>query len=66
MAQVKAVPAKKPTVLGFGFQPELSEHYFLLSLPRNKGEGAEVTLSEHFEWFTPTEEAPGADSHCHS
>lgn len=47
----------KPRVLGFGFQPELSEHYFLLTLPRGKSEGAGVTLSEHFEWFDPSDEA---------
>lgn len=58
MTQAKVTAAKKPAVLGFGFQPELSEHYFLLTLPRSKGEGAEVTLSEHFEWFEPSEEVP--------
>ncbi|WP_218274596.1 DUF3780 domain-containing protein [Paraburkholderia piptadeniae] len=45
-------------MLGFGFQPALSEHYFLLTLPRSKAESADVTLSEHFEWFEPTEEVP--------
>ncbi len=50
--------ARKPELLGFGFQPALSEHFFLLSLPRSKAEGAEVTLSEHFEWREPTAEAP--------
>jgi hypothetical protein len=58
MAQAKVTAPKKPTALGFGFQPELSEHFFLLTLPRSKGEGAEVTLSEHFEWFEPTDEVP--------
>lgn len=47
-----------PRLLGFGFQPDVSEHYFLVTIPRAKGEGAEVTLSEHFEWREPTEEAP--------
>lgn len=51
-------PPKTPQVLGFGFQPELSEHYFLLTLPRSKAAGADVTLSEHFEWFEPSEEVP--------
>ena len=46
MAQAKVTAPKKPTALGFGFQPELSEHFFLLTLPRSKGDGAEVTLSE--------------------
>lgn len=50
--------ARKPELLGFGFQPALSEHFFLLSLPRSKAEGAEVTLSEHFEWREPTADAP--------
>ena len=58
MAQAKVTAPKKPTALGFGFQPELSEHFFLLTLPRSKGDGAEVTLSEHFEWFEPTDEVP--------
>ena len=50
--------ARKPELLGFGFQPALSEHFFLLSLPRSKADGAEVTLSEHFEWREPTADAP--------
>jgi hypothetical protein len=50
--------ASKPELLGFGFQPALSEHFFLLSLPRSKAGGAEVTLSEHFEWREPTADAP--------
>lgn len=49
---------RKPVPLGFGFQPVLSEHFFLLSLPRSKSETAEVTLSEHFEWREPTPDAP--------
>ena len=39
MAQAKVTAPKKPTALGFGFQPELSEHFFLLTLPRSKGGG---------------------------
>jgi len=58
MAKTKAATDKKPTVLGFGFQPGLSEHFFLLTLSRSKAEGAEVTLSEHFEWFEPTADVP--------
>lgn len=49
---------RRPRVLGFGFQPEVSEHYFLLTLPRSKVDTAEVTLSEHFEWMEPTAEVP--------
>lgn len=58
MAVPKKAAAKKPQLLGFGFQPALSEHYFLLTLPKSKGAEAEVTLSEHFEWTEPTAEAP--------
>lgn len=47
---------KRPRLIGFGFQPEVSEHYFLVTLPRGKGDTAEVTLSEHFEWMEPTAE----------
>ena len=50
--------AAKPKVLGFGFQPESSEHYFLVTLPRSKAADAWITLSEHFEWFEPTAEMP--------
>lgn len=52
------VATKRPRVLGFGFQPEVSEHYFLLTLTRSKVDTAEVTLSEHFEWMEPTAEVP--------
>lgn len=48
----------KLLVMGFGFQPAQSEHFFLLTLPKTKGAGAEVTLSEHFEWFEPTADTP--------
>nr|WP_314622920.1 DUF3780 domain-containing protein [uncultured Noviherbaspirillum sp.] len=58
MSQAKPPQNKKPSALGFGFQPELSEHYFLLTLPRSKNESAEITLSEHFEWFAPNENTP--------
>ncbi len=50
--------ATKPLALGFGFQPALSEHFFLLTLPRSRGEGTDVTLSEHFEWFEPSDDIP--------
>ena len=48
--------ARPPTILGFGFQPDRSEHYFLVTLPRAKA--GDVTISEHFEWIEPTDEAP--------
>lgn len=58
MATSTKSDAIKPLALGFGFQPALSEHFFLLTLPRSRGEGTEVTLSEHFEWFEPSEDIP--------
>lgn len=57
-ADSRKAPPKKPQVLGFGFQPNQSEHFFLLTLPRSRAEAAEITLSEHFEWREPTEDAP--------
>jgi hypothetical protein len=58
MAVSKKPEAKKSQILGFGFQPALSEHFFLLTLPKAKGAEAEVALSEHFEWVEPTVDAP--------
>lgn len=54
----RAAAKPKSQILGFGFQPQLSEHFFLVSLPRARGGRAEVTLSEHFEWFEPTPDVP--------
>lgn len=36
--------------LGFGFDPTLSEHYFLVTLPHSLAKNAEVEISEHFHW----------------
>jgi hypothetical protein len=47
--------AKVPATLGFGFQPQRSEHYFLVTLPRSKT--GDVMISEHFEWIEPTDDA---------
>jgi len=44
---------KKSQPLGFGFDPEQSEHYFLVSLPNSLAKSAEVEISEHFHWRTP-------------
>ena len=55
MAAKKPLP-KPPTILGFGFQPDRSEHYFLVTLPRTKS--GDITISEHFEWVEVTGEAP--------
>jgi len=41
---------KQKKVRGFGFIPELSEHCFLVTIPASKAKGADVLISEHFEW----------------
>lgn len=45
-------------VLGFGFIPEQSEHCFVVTLPASRAKGAEVLISEHFEWRETTDAAP--------
>ncbi len=42
--------SKKKKVLGFGFVPEQSEHFFLVTLPASQAQKAEVLISEHFRW----------------
>ncbi|MBW2095695.1 MAG: DUF3780 domain-containing protein [Deltaproteobacteria bacterium] len=44
---------KQKRVLGFGFMPELSEHCFVVTIPSSRAKGAEVLISEHFEWREP-------------
>lgn len=54
-------PAKKgkpEKVLGFGFMPERSEHFFLVTLPASRAKGADVLISEHFEWRETIAPAP--------
>ena len=52
----KSVKPKK--VLGFGFIPEQSEHCFIVTLPVSRAKGAEVLISEHFEWRETADVAP--------
>ena len=43
----------KKKVLGFGFIPEQSEHFFLVTVPKSQAQKAEVLISEHFRWKQP-------------
>ena len=52
----KSVKPKR--VLGFGFIPEQSEHCFIVTLPVSRAKGAEVLISEHFEWREMADVAP--------
>lgn len=40
-------------MLGFGYNPDLTDHYFLVTIPASRAKGAEVMISEHFEWQKP-------------
>ena len=40
-------------VMGFGFIPEQSEHFFLVTVPSSRAQNAEVLVSEHFRWKKP-------------
>jgi len=44
---------KKQNILGFGYNPDLTDHYFLVTIPASRAKGAEVIISEHFEWQKP-------------
>ncbi len=43
----------KKKILGFGFIPEQSEHFFLVTIPASRAQKAEVLISEHFRWKQP-------------
>jgi len=43
----------KKKILGFGFLPEQSEHFFLVTVPASRSKTAEVYISEHFQWQQP-------------
>jgi hypothetical protein len=45
--------SEKKKVLGFGFLPEQSEHFFLVTVPASRAKTAEVYISEHFQWQQP-------------
>ena len=55
MSQENATSKKnsKPTLLGFGFDPQQSEHCFLVTMPASKEKTAEVMISEHYHWQQP-------------
>jgi hypothetical protein len=40
---------KKQKIWGFGFRPEVTEHYFLVTVPTSRSKTAQVTISEHFD-----------------
>ena len=44
---------KKKNILGFGYNSDLTDHYFLVTVPASRAKGAEVMISEHFEWQNP-------------
>jgi len=43
------MPRKKQNIIDFGFNPDVTEHYFLVSMPASRSKTASVTISEHFE-----------------
>ena len=43
------MPRKKQNIIDFGFNPDVTEHYFLVSMPASRSKTAIVTISEHFE-----------------
>ncbi|MBT6340365.1 MAG: DUF3780 domain-containing protein [Desulfobacula sp.] len=43
------MPQKKKTNWDFGFNPDLTDHYFLVSIPTSRSKTAHITVSEHFE-----------------
>ena len=53
MSQNLKKDTKQKNVLGFGFIPERSEHCFLVTIPTSRAKGADVLISEHFEWREP-------------
>lgn len=52
MSQKIDKPQKKK-ILGFGFVPQQSEHFFLVTIPSSRAQKAEVLISEHFKWEEP-------------
>ncbi len=45
--------SQKKKILGFGFIPAQSEHFFLVTVPPSRAKAAEVLISEHFRWQQP-------------
>jgi hypothetical protein len=48
---------KTPSILGFGFSSELTEHCFLVTFPASIAKSSEIMISEHFHW-KPEQESP--------
>ena len=44
---------EKKKILGYGFMPTQSEHFFLVTVPASRAQKAEVLISEHFHWQPP-------------
>ena len=44
---------KKSKPFGFGFDPEQTEHCFIVTVPASKAKDAKVLISEHFHWQKP-------------
>lgn len=49
----KPSPKKGGQILGFGFDPEQTEHCFIVTVPASKAKQAVVLISEHFHWTPP-------------
>jgi len=48
---------KTPSILGFGFSSEQTDHCFLVTLPASRAKSAEIMISEHFHW-KPESDSP--------
>ena len=48
---------KTPSILGFGFSSEHTDHCFLVTLSASRSQSAEIMISEHFHW-KPEQESP--------
>ena len=47
------LPKKKSQSLGFGFNPDKTEHCFIVTLPISRAKDSKVLISEHFHWIQP-------------
>jgi len=43
----------KQNILDFGFNPDITEHYFLVTVPAPQSKTTDVTISEHFKFQKP-------------
>ncbi len=55
--QNSVLSVKNPQPLGFGFDPERTEHCFIVTLPISKAKEAKVLISEHFHWVKSEKDA---------